>query len=199
MMHGVWVGGGGVWSGPTEFLREENGYPLAFEGRLTPVTSGAFKVSSRGPQPWGRLLQSINELTDGWCWWWVWSSSSFVLSVPTKGHLWAAPSQSHLQQLMRHVVNHPQVSPSSFLHRCLGERRARRSPVCLIGRASCLLVGVACWLLVQEVRAKGLAARRAMEQHFSPLAVGQVLIQHLTRIAQQKQRQAQEIGERAEL
>lgn len=53
------------WSGSTEFMTEENSYPIKVEG-LVPVKSGAFQ-----------------------------------------GHRWAQPSVTHLRQLMRHVVDHP--------------------------------------------------------------------------------------------
>ena len=32
------------WSGPTEFMTEENSYPLAYEG-LSKISTGAFRVS----------------------------------------------------------------------------------------------------------------------------------------------------------
>lgn len=51
------------WSGPTEYLTEENSYPLPVE-RMSEVKEGPFK-----------------------------------------GHLWAEPSVSELQVLMRHVMN----------------------------------------------------------------------------------------------
>ncbi|GAB5353892.1 hypothetical protein AAMO2058_000073100 [Amorphochlora amoebiformis] len=53
------------WSGPTEFMTEENSYPLKIDG--------------------------LEQLKKG----------------PYKGHKWAAPSVSHLQQLMRHLVDNP--------------------------------------------------------------------------------------------
>ncbi|GLT50055.1 hypothetical protein SLA2020_235670 [Shorea laevis] len=51
------------WSGPTEYLTEENSYPLPVE--------------------------NMSEVMEG----------------PFKGHLWAEPSVSKLQALMRHVIN----------------------------------------------------------------------------------------------
>ncbi|GLT88718.1 hypothetical protein SLE2022_067300 [Rubroshorea leprosula] len=51
------------WSGPTEYLTEENSYPLP--------------------------VQKMSEVMEG----------------PFKGHLWAEPSVSKLQALMRHVMN----------------------------------------------------------------------------------------------
>ena len=59
------------WSGPTAFLDDGVGYPLAIDGLEAVEDKGAFE-----------------------------------------GHMWAAPSVSHLQHLMSHVQQHPQEAKS---------------------------------------------------------------------------------------
>merc|ERR1711871_1588204 len=56
------------WSGPTEYLTDENSFPLSFNG-LEEITEGAFR-----------------------------------------GHMWASPSVDHLRQLMRYVMEHPDLA-----------------------------------------------------------------------------------------
>lgn len=111
------------------------------------AVGGSSQAVSRGPQPWGRLLQSINELTAGWCWWWVWSSSSLCCpnkGPPVGGAVPVAPAAAHAPR-RQPPAGQPKLLPSSLSGR---EKGAEVS--CLSDwpglMAACWLVWlVACW------------------------------------------------------
>lgn len=100
------------WSGPTEFMRADNAYPLRIDG-LTEIEAGPFKVRFECTHPQRERERRLHH---------VHFFSCPVLSCPvrqqtltpqiyphahTQGHMYADPSKAHLRALLRHVVSYP--------------------------------------------------------------------------------------------
>ena len=69
------------WSGPTEFMTEENSYPLHIEDELVEIKEGIIIIII------------------------FFSNSNFQGAF--EGHKWAEPKVEHLKELMRSVFSNP--------------------------------------------------------------------------------------------
>lgn len=133
------------WSGPTEYLTEENSFPLAIEPGTKPAHPcptifcfcRTYSSFSQNPKVFPFLLLLISFPTSsflpvrhasspsGSC---FGSNFLFLDLIPIsfgsmgvepsdiRGHKWADPSIKHLKTLMRYVVDHPDEAEKVIFH-----------------------------------------------------------------------------------
>jgi glycosyltransferase involved in cell wall biosynthesis len=87
------------WSGTTEYMTEENSYPLQIDGLI----EVRILIATNGCLLSGISLALLVQITEG----------------AFRGHKWADPSVKHLRELLRRVKEHPEVR--------LNEKEQRRT------------------------------------------------------------------------